>query len=72
VTFRTFASRWKKRGSQTSDSAFWRGMYARRIARQSKLATQSWPEFFKGLAIETAVIAAILLVTLIVILMVRR
>ncbi|HEY5506559.1 MAG TPA: hypothetical protein VIK83_03615 [Coriobacteriia bacterium] len=66
-----FGRRASKRGSEASDSAFWRGMYQRRIARQSKLATQSWPEFFKGLAIETAVIAAVLVAVLIVILMVR-
>jgi len=66
-----FGSRSTKLGSQASDSAFWRGVYQRGVERRARLATQSWPEFFKGLAIETAVIAAILLVILGVILLLR-
>jgi hypothetical protein len=39
----------------------------RQAERRADLARQSWPEFFRGLAVETAVVAVLLLVALLVI-----
>ena len=71
MSFSFFPGRNMGQAPGSSESSFWRGLYQRRIGRQSKLAQQSWPEFFKGLAVETAVIVGILLVVLVVILILR-
>ncbi len=40
----------------------WKSMLERSREKRTKIATQTWPEFFKGLAIEFAAIGIIVLI----------
>ena len=47
------------RGTGQHLDGAWSSMRERSKQRRTKLATESWPDFFKGFAIEVAVIAVI-------------
>ena len=49
----------------------WRRFTTRQAEKRAALVAQTWPEFFRTLGIEIAVIAAIIIVALIVVLVLR-
>ena len=53
------------------DPGMWSAFVARRKARREEMATQSWPRFFRTLAIQTAWIAAAVALVALVIFLLR-